>query len=233
MASPIKTFLINAGSQGCFHNNNNKVNYNRINDSTFSTTEFSYNSLQNRELLTFENKVNGNILTNILLAINSNPSDIPSLKDFQISEEDKKNYLTLVDRQLESKETDYVSGKKKIDQAFYYAVPAMLDTMNNSIIKTIFNQIEGMWSTTSYRFIIQIVNNNNDTLNISRNYYVNSLPWHLPWKFEYKGLTFNCYSIDFSRFIDLCIPEKFMDKDVFDNGYLIMQIADYLWNKEE
>lgn len=231
LASPIKYFSINSGSQGCFHSVNNEVRYERSDDSTFTTSSLSVNHYKDKKPSTFKNKVNSNLLSTVLISINSNPSATPSLKDFQITEKDKKNYLTLVDKQLKSKETDYLSRKKKINKEFYYSVPAMLDTLNSSIIKTILNQREGWTSTTSNWFTIQIVNQNSDTLNISRNYYVTTLPWNLPWKFDFKGLNFNCYNVEFSRFINSCIPDNFMDKEVFDNRMLIMQIADYLYNK--
>jgi len=231
--SPIKSFSINSGSQGCFHSVNNEVNYKRINDSIFATTTFSVNDYRDKKPSTFKNQVSGISLANTLITINSNPSAIPLLKDFQITEKDKQNYLTLVDKRLKGKGSDDISGKRKINKDFYYSVLSMLDTLDNSVTQRVLNQTEGGWSTTSNWFAIQIASENNDTLNISRNYYISTLPWNLPWKFEYKGLNFNCYNIDFSRFINSCIPEKFMDKGVFDNSVLIMEIADYLWNREE
>jgi len=233
LAFPVKMFSINSGSQGCFHSKNNEIKYERVNDSIFAASSFSVNNYQNNKIAPFKNQVNGTILANALMTINANPAEIPSLKDFQISEMDKKNYLALVDKKLASKAYDGFSGKKKINKAFYYSVPSMLDTLNGSIITPVLNQQEGVWSTTSNWFTIQIVNTNNDTLNISRDYYESTLPWNLPWKFVYNGLNFNCYNIEFSRFINYCIPDSFMDKEVFDNRILIMQIADYLYNKEE
>jgi len=231
LAFPIKSFSINSGSRGCFHSANNEVRYERADDSTFATSSLSVNHYQDKEPSTFKNKVNSYQLSSVLISINSKPSAIPSLKDFQITEKDKKNYLTMVDNQLKNKEVDYLSRKKKINKEFYYSVPAILDTLNSSIITKILDQRERVWSTTSNWFTIQVVNQNSDTLNISRNYYVNTLPWNLPWKFEYKGLNFNCYNVEFSKFINACLPDNFMDKEVFDNRILIMQIADYLYNK--
>jgi hypothetical protein len=91
---------------------------------------------------------------------------------------------------------------------------------------------EGFTSTTSNWFRIRLINYNSDTITVSRRYYVSTLPWNLPWKFEYKGLHFNCYNVDFSKYISSCIPDDFMDKEVFDNKLLIKEIADYLWNAE-
>jgi len=233
LASPVKAFTINSGSQGCFHSVSNTVSYEEANDSTFATSKVSVNHYQDKEPSKFKNKVSRSPLSNSLMNINLNPSEIPSLKDFQINDQDKKNYLSMVDKRLKGKDDDYLDRKKKVNKEFYYSVPSMLDTLDNAIISTILNQREGMWSTTSNWFTIQILNQNNDTINISRNYYVTTLPWNLPWQFEFNGLNFNCYSIDFSRFINSCIPDNFMDKGIFDNSVLIMEIADYLWNKKE
>ena len=93
------------------------------------------------------------------------------------------------------------------------------------------NQGEAWYSTTSNWFNIQIINQNNDTLNITRNYYVSTFPWNLPWKFKYKGQYFNSCNIELSKFINACIPDDFLDKEIFDNKLLIMKIADYLYNR--
>ncbi len=233
LASPIKTFIINSGSQGCFHGYNDEVRYERVNDSVFITTTASANGFREKKSSNFKNKISSSVLTTIITDISTNPSAIPTFKDFHITVSDKKNYLKLVDNQLKNKESDYFDRKKKINKDFYYSVPAMLDSLDNSIIQSVLNQTEGGWSTTSNWFTVQIINQNNDTLNIERSYYMKTLPWNLPWKFEYNGQHFNCCNIDFSRFINACIPDNFTDKGVFNNSRLIMEVADYLWNKEE
>lgn len=233
LTSPIKTFIINSGSQGCFHSYNDEVRYERINDSIFETTIASFNGYRDKKSSNFSNKISGSLLTTLLTDISSNPSAIPTFKDFCISDNDKKYYLTMVDNQIKNKKVNYFGKRKKIIKDFYYSVTSMLDTLDNSIIETILNQPEGWTSTTINWFTIQIINQNNDTLNIVRSYYVKTLPWNLPWKFEYKGQYFNCYNIDFSRFVNSCIPEDFWDKGVFNNGFLIMEVANYLRNMEK
>lgn len=233
LASPAEAFTINSGSRGCFHNTSNIVSYEKLNDSIFATLTLSVNHYSDEEPSKFKNKVNRSSLSKALTNINSNPSEIPLLKDFKITAQDKKNYLSMVDSRLKRKNDDYLDRRKKVNKEFYYSVPSMLDTLDKDIISTILNQREAMFSTTNNWFTVQIVNQNKDTLSISRNYYISSLPWNLPWQIEYNGLNFNSYSVEFSRFIDSCIPEKFMDKGVFDNSLLIMEIADYLWYNEK
>lgn len=240
LSFPVKSFTINAGSQGCFHYIRDKVNYIRLNDSIFTNLkistitydEFLDPSTTPEDTSTFKYYPTTSALTNLLTTINSNVSAMPSLKDFQITEQDKKNFLISVDERIKSEENEYVDGKK-VNKEFYYSVVSALDTLGNDFISEFLNQTEDTYSTTSNWFTIEIINENNDTIKISREYYVSTLPWNLPWKFEYKGQQFNCYSIEFSKFIDSCIPDLFFDKEIFDNRALIMQIADYLWNKVE
>lgn len=228
---PIKSFSISSGSDGCFHNFHNSVIYEKSNDSIFTTNNYFNNNYGNKKPEKYINQFHEFSLSNILAIINSNPSKTPSIQDFRISEMDKKNYLELVDYNLKNVESSPLNRKKKINKAFYYAIPKILDTLNNSIISNDLDQQERIWSTTSYWFTIQIVNQNNDTINISRKFFVTNQPWNLPWKFEYKGQTFNCYNIEFSKFINSCIPQHFMGKDAFDNKFLLMSIADYLYNQ--
>lgn len=226
---PLKSLSINSGSQGCFHSVGDEIEYKAKDASTLSISKVSGDIA---EKSTFKNEVSSLLLTKILDDINKSPSRIPSIKDFNISEEDKKNYLSLVDRRLKAKSRSY-NDEKITDKDFYYSVPKMLETLDSEIIAIILNQREGIWSTTTNWFGIKLVNENKDILKISRTYASSSLPWHLPWKFEINGQYFNCYNIDFSRFTDNSIPEDFMSKEVFDNKYLIMEIADYLHTKRE
>lgn len=238
LSFPVKSFTINSGSQGCFHLFYDIVTYERVNDSIFTNStissidEYIEPSTTPKDTSTFKYSPTTSALSNLLTIINSNVSAIPSLKDFQITDQDKKNFLISVDERIKREENEYVNGKK-VNKEFYYSIIDALDTLGNDFISEFLNQKEQRYSTTSNWFTIQIINENNDTIKISREYYLESLPWNLPWKFEYKGQNFNCYSIDFSRFIDACTPEKFMDKELFDNRALIMSIADYLWEKVE
>ena len=86
----------------------------------------------------------------------------------------------------------------------------------------ILNIDEGFWSTTSNWFVVAFVNQNQDTLFVSSDYYEDPNPWYIPWHFEYKGLHFNCYSLDFSRYIQQCVTEDFFGRAAFGNEGLLM-----------
>lgn len=232
LAFPVKSFSFNSGSRGCYHDTENVLSYERENDSLFTVSNRMVKTQDDLELLGFKNTVKSAALLDVLNAINSNPSSIPSIKDFKITEKDKKNYLTLVDEKLKSKTIDHFNTKKKINKEFYYTIPQLIDTLDSSILSPILNQQEHLRSTTSNWFKVEIVNQNNDTIFISRRHYVSTLPWNLPWKVTYKEMHFNCYNVELSRFINACLPDTFMGKDAFDNKLLLLEIADFLYNRE-
>lgn len=182
----------------------------------------------------FHSEVNSCELLKILTFIDSNPQYIPSLSEFQISEEDKNNYLLEVDDRYSPKSLKERRRYKQYSEnakAFYITVPQMLDTLNDNIIKIIYNQKKEFKMRYKCWFSVQLTNSNNDTLTIKQTYYLQPFSWNLPWIIEYKGHYFNCYNVDLSRFISFCIPDDFRSKKMFDNQYLIMEIADYLYRK--
>lgn len=180
----------------------------------------------------FKKEISSALLLGILKQINKSPSTVPAISEFNISEEDKKNYLSLVEERLKSVK-HLLYRKKKVSAEFYYSMPKKLDTLSKTTIEGALNQKYGVWGTYSYQHIIQIINQNNDTLYISNNSYYGASPWSLPWKVEFENQYFNCYNINLTRFINNCVFKSFTGKDFFDNKYLIMKIAEYLYVEEE
>lgn len=233
LTSPVKTVTINAGSMGCFHHYANEVCYERKNDTTLETTASVTLKYQDEKISKFKHTLSSNNLNSVLAQINENPGAIPDIKDFNITEKDKEDYLKLVDDQLNGKHKNYHEENKVLDKEFYYAVPDMLDTISTSTLEAVLNKQEGWFSTTSYWSGILLINETNDTLALTKNYYVETIPWNLPWRVEYHGQYFNCYDIAFSQLINSCIPNDFMDKEVYSNSLFIMKLADYLWIQEK
>lgn len=230
---PLKSMFISSGFNGCFNSKENDIYYTSKDDTTFAVSDVSGFISSEPEIVNFRNDANIKLLERILTNVSLNPYEIPSIKDFLITEPDINNFLDLVEEEIGKNQTDYLNRNKYIDHDFYFSIPTKLDTLGNSIINDIINFREVGCSYSKEWFTINIINQNDDTLKIARKYSIRILPWNLPWVFEYGGLKFNCYNIEFSRYINSCIPENFKYKDGFDNKYLIMSIANYLWNKEE
>ncbi len=227
---PITEMKITANSQGCFHSEANEVRYILKDESTLKSDSISSTSYKLGGANDFQNEVSIKDLLELLQKINDSPSALPSIVDFDFTDVDKKNYLFLVDERLGGGNA-YRAPLKAEDKDFYYNIPNVLDTLQGSIIEDILNDYDGNWSTTTNRFIVQVINQNRDTLIFSRSYSMSSLSWHLPWKVKYNDQHFNCYDVNFSKFIKNNIPKDFMDSKILDNKYMIMSIADYLYSR--
>ncbi len=232
LTSKVKTLTINAGSYGCFHNYNDEVRYVSVNDTLLKSTEAQTHEARKIMTSKFNKHISKSSIANILSEINTQPTKMPKLNDFNITNADKKEYLLMVNKILRLDEADYFNTSNKISKDFYYSVPSKLDTLSNEIINNILIQDERWSSTTTNWFSVQLINQNNDTLNVNYQYYVESQPWNLPWTFEYKNQYFKCYNLDFSKLINESIPNNFTDKEVLSNGRLIFRVAQYLWNLE-
>ncbi|HLP27604.1 MAG TPA: hypothetical protein VK147_03115 [Candidatus Didemnitutus sp.] len=228
VSSPTASLSISSVGRGCFNYDNDIIVYSRTSDTTLQSTNVSISSNANPRPSRFKRSIRVDSVLQVLDDINSNPATIPSMRDFRITSKDKSNYRSMVDANVRNNKKYNEFAENSFDKSFYYSVPNMLDSLPDSILTQVLNSRERFASTSSSTIAVQLVNNNGDTLIASRHSYSNGYPWNLPWKIEYKGLTFTNYSIEFSRFINSCLPDGFMGKEVFDNRMLIMKIANYL-----
>lgn len=227
---PIENLKIISENSGCYHHAVDILDYVPYEELNMQVEKIKISADSN--MTTFKRELSVSKLMDILCQINDDPSSIPALEQFNIVEEDKTNYLKLVDKRL-SGQLSYRYGEEKINKKFYYKIINRLDKLDEGVIENVLNKSEGIWSTSSHRFVIKISNEKEETIKISRTFFNNSGPWHFPWLIEYNGKYFVNYNVELSRFIDNAIPEKFMSKGVFDNRFLIMAIADYLYSIEK
>lgn len=225
LEAPIQSVTIRSQSRGCSYRDLNEVVYERIGDSTLVVKGAYESSYSAQKTSRFKNDLSVTQLSQLLEQVDEAPSRVPTLQEFEITEEDKENYLALVNSRSES----IYWFKER--QGYYHNILNSLDSFENESLQKMLSRRESVWSTTSNWFTIQMINENQDTLTISRQFYVSSLPWNLPWVFEYNGQYFNCYHIGFSKFIDQATPEDFMGKKVFDNKYLLMEIANHIYSR--
>ena len=231
LAAPIQKFTISSGSRGCFHYNRHQIEFNAEQNSLFNAAVMSkVGGYQERTDSLIDITVNGAQLVRLLEQINANPDKTPEIQEFQISKMDIQHYQDRVQKRLNLGRYDFSKIADK-DKGLYDSVPVMLDSINKATLYDILNMGEGLSSTTSNWFEVEFVNQNNDTCRIRSTYYEDGDPWFLPWRFEYNGQHFNCYSIAFSRFIKSCLTEDFYGREAFDNAVLLMKIGDYYCRK--
>lgn len=235
LSAPVIKFTIQAGSQGCFHYMGSSITYNTTpRDSLFeATTVAKVESWERNDSVVTGYTVSKSRIFNLLNEINTHPDRLPNLGEFQISDSDIQHYLDLVDTILNMGKYSFERRFPDSDGPLYKSVPMRLQEIDSLALREILNTDEGFTSTTSCWFAVEFVNQNRDTLRLESDYYDTPWPWYIPWLVYYKGIYFQCYSLDFSRQLERLLPEDFFGRDGFDNTLLLMRIGDYLRQKEQ
>lgn len=231
LSNKITTLKIKAGSRGCFHGYADEITYTLKGDTYQSAETSMHKRLGGSEKIKFNRIIQKQQLMNVVNELNTNPDKVSALQEFNISKNDLKNYKSMVAKWRTSNYHRSIHGKK-IDKKFYYAIVDRLDTISTQTLRMILGRDENMHSTTSNSFEVLFINEAKDSLRGFQYYYVDATPYHLPLRFKYKNQYFNSYNVNLARLIGYALPEKFKDKRVFDNKYLIKAIADYYYYLE-
>ncbi len=228
MSTKIKSLSIGSVSSGCFHENINNITYQSTGDSTLSTSCYSVFSRKDTVSKVFSHSVRTSELLSALRSIVNNPLDRPTMRSFELSDSDITNYKTRVCYDLQTYLPDTLP-QVSIDTNYLYAVPSFFDTLNVETVEAYLKSYEEVISTETNYFLVQAVNQSDDTLTFSTFFHGLRLPWNAPWVFRLNTFLFESRSIGISRFIYSCLPEKFVNKHSFDNGDFIMWVASDLW----
>ena len=234
LSAPVTKFTIQAGSQGCFHFVGSAITYSTTpRDSIFEASTVSkVDSWERSDSVITNHTVSKSLIHKLLQEINSHPDRVPALSEFQISDMDIQRYLDQVDTILNMGKYSPERRFSNSEEALYKSVPTRLDEIDAPALRKILNTDEGFTSTTSCWFAVDFINQNRDTLHLESGYYGTPWPWYIPWRVEYQGMYFQCYSLDFSRELERLLPEDFFGRDGFDNALLLMRIGDYLREKK-
>lgn len=207
---PIITMTIVGLSSGCFYLSSDEITYTAVVDSLHAGPLRSRGSNGDSVVSdSFTHVEYTAVVSTILNAINAMPEYRPSIADFHITDADWNRFW---------RSRRYEKGAQR-------EIRRKIETVSDEILHRILDQEEGVVSTSSRHFSVEIVNSNRDTLTLSSVYYHTPKAWHVPWTVTYKDWRFRSYNVDLSRLADRSIPNGFHDKTVFDNALLIDQIV--------
>lgn len=223
---PVTSFSITGAMSGCFNMEAEEIKYTRKGDTTFIAHAVEDKGAGERipknpkDPAPLRKTTSSRIVDSLLRGINLYYDSIPSIADFKISANDKNNYLKLARKDF---------GGRGKDTIRYHQLLKHVDSFSKDSVKRVLDAMPKYYSTNSSSITIQFVNSNMDTLTLSHE--DNSTPrgWMLPWHAEYKGKHFTCYHLQLSRFIKECMPPGFKNRAVLSNRYLLMNIAEYLF----
>ena len=225
---PIKKIEINEGFAGDFNSRKYIVEYNLI-DNMLTTTKLTKETT-NKEFpddTIFNNQVCEKELKEILQQFNNNPQNLPQLKDYNITDKDKKEYIQLLDSLFFGKRNSNYKQYKK-DTVFFYNLIYNLDTISQESFNKVITKDIDIWALARIWFEINIINSNNEKIELSNKWYKPNA-FYFPLTIKYKGQYINSYNLPLSLFIDKCYP--FTNK--FENKELLLDIATYFYHKRK
>jgi len=163
----------------------------------------------------------------LLQKINLNPYYQPSISDFDISEQDRVEYIEMVKKRF--KEPGFLFDRKdKGSTKSYISALESLDTLSNATLRNAIQSNNYILGGNFGGIELGLVNMEGDTLKIK-----NSSPRNLPWEIEFKGLQFKCYRMEIPQIITECLPENFLRRNQLHNKYHIWRIAAFLNERDE
>lgn len=246
LQSPITEVVIKSDFKGGFGDTEDSVTYARLKHPTnvadqngvLYATEYIEKDFPNytaaREKSTpYRNTISIERLTAILEEFNTNPNRIPSMEEFGIDANDIERYRAMVKEGFEDGSLRFYANSKE-DVGFFRSIPTRPGALDSPTIKAMLLSKWPGGFTTAGRgsFSVEIRNEDDETLTMYDRWGCFPRAWCLPWQCEYDGLRFDCCHLGLSHLIKDSMPEGFPRKQVFDNAWLIRNVAEYLYRAE-
>lgn len=227
LQNSIKECNMNSGSFCGFGEGHSDIKYDNLyNSLNNSDSENILNSKDNTLKLSVEK------VTKILNLINENPYKLPTKSEFQFNNYDFEQYHFLLDTinlNENSINTKYFKNIK-----FYRNFKNIFDTLSEKNFKDIIQKETSFLYDGVKYFQFNFINSKNDTLLVELNCY-DYFPMLLPMRITYKDIHFLSYNSELLNYIKDYIPDNFSEKVKLQNRFILLHLADLIYNyrKEE
>lgn len=242
LEKPIKEFYVENGSQGCFHFQKERIQYEKLHDTSFTCKIIEKISGKDVEKKKYKNIISLRDLNTLLGSLNITPSQSQQLKQIILSPSTKDEYIEEIERiskvKPQSDSPEFKIGSRSyalpyynVDFTFYKTQYDSIELLNDTLIRTILSQRDGGWSTTTNWLKISFTNQAGNELVISNSDFSKNA-WYLPWVITVDGLSFPAMSTDITRFIERSTPEGFIMSEAKMNVQAVFQVIDYLYREK-
>ncbi len=232
----IKKFEIISYSSGCFHYTKDNVTYLFDGDTALVKEKMPVEVIEDEDEITkawregmgseFEEYygiLSEKKVRDLLFNIDRDPMYLPSIEDFNISKSD----IEAFNNNVKQRKKDHDDWRGPFYEEVYYSIPTRLKDIDSTTLDLAINDPEGIRSTTSNHFYVNIMNSNKDSIVFQNHYYHSNFAWNLPWTIEIDGVYFKCYSLEFSKFVKSALPDDFLGSGNFSNEVLLMDLGNY------
>lgn len=235
--------LINNNS-GCFYTMNDTVIYKKNRTHFVKDRDCKYYSSFNPPLDSLidvlVDQIDAVAVDSLVECINESATEPLVISDFQFTDEDVKNYLSLIDEisKIEKEEDskyDYRSlffhYRENVDYGFYKGVVDSLASISSQTLMNAFNMRSKMISTSSYEWAVVFVFEDGTELSVNNSDY-KAKYLHTPWWVEYDGLRFKSTSVKYGMLLNQITDCLFLKTELQDKTRAIFRIADYLYSEK-
>ena len=224
---PVKSVTIISRSNGCCSPLLHTIAYEGLRKGKLRTNKMKI-SCSNDSSVVFFNEISADSITSILSRIDTARSFNLSIKDFNVTNDDKADYIENINKL--SKSHDQFEGVQitKDNKDFFMKVSEYIDTIGTVTLQAALDMHDYKSSQEKEGFTITIINTADDSIEINSHYSVYPA-CHLPWTIKPGWHVFKCYDLGVTKFFSSCLPDSFRQKDTNENVMLMLQVAKYLY----
>lgn len=233
-SNPVKYITFGIGSYGCFHRNDETMEYRLKND------EFIVKKPNNGTFANMPRNIPAHVINDFITAIDDTRHRKSKISDLEISQKDLDNFMKFVSKSAErinKKGIDrfeslnaYSFPGENTDFDFYKEVANRFNTLPDSIVERVFRRGSTIWSTTTNWNKIEITFQDGNVLKLANSEFTPNY-LNTPWQIEYNGLLFKNGSIVLAKKIDALTRSTMNRNAVGEKNFAIFQIADYLYKQ--
>jgi general stress protein 26 len=212
--SGIKELVFSQGSRGCFHNYSDQLIYKNFGGEFGSAIEVSHDAKNSKGMPDNDLIIDVSDVSDFArqLPIIFDPNQKPSIQDLAFSEEDyeqcRKDILAFqasLNKQKGGKEPGFAFHRNNLD---FNRLLSLVDSIRYIDAKTLnvyLRNLSDIWSTTTNWKKMQLINNDNEVLSITSNYYEPNA-FYFPWTVSLNGYTISTNNIIINRFFEEVYP---------------------------
>jgi len=210
----IKRITFSIGSRGCFHYYNDENKYDNNNGTFISRGSESSGSKHMKTLPDNDEEIDGKNVSDFvekipLLFDKANYASITELgftdKEYEQCRDDILDFKASLQSAKKNKETKFTFNRNNIDFDRLLGLVDSIKNLNQTQLNSVLFNLSEMWSTTTFWKAVELVNNKNETLYITNNYY-EANAFNFPWIIRLNGYVFSTTNIEINKFLEKVYP---------------------------
>ena len=227
----IKSLTFNCGSRGCFHYYTDELKYENDNGSFVSTGIISSGTKHKNTLPNHDEEIDEQIISDFVKCIPLlfDKAHFASIKDLEFTEkeyekckQDILDFKASLQSAKKKKETKFTLDRNNIDFDRLLSLVDSVKNLDKEHLNPVLFDLSEIWSTTTDWKGIELVNNKNETLYITNNYYETNA-FNFPWIIRLNGYVFSTTNVEINKFLAKAYPSFISSKGRVEILYTLIK----------